>query len=261
MISTQAFALSGKMTGGFPDKGTFQHTADDYNAQCRAGYGQFPQGLTFYKDFTKIPAGTYLNSTMGNYLNADYSIGDPKATFSSTSGSFTITSNGYQATTANDEVLKYLIANNRTAAQETIIIKFTPTGDFANDGNYRQITTTETKNRCIYKANSSDKTSAQGNASDSGTSNAISTTVLLNGVTYIISGVFFPTNNPNSSLYVGTSLENSSNNDFTVPAWGTSFAIGSSISGFQQANGIFGSVCFFNRVLTLNEIAIVCNLI
>ena len=78
-------------------KGLWRGEADNYQRQIKAGYGHLPQGLTFYKDFTKIPAGTHSDTKL---LTADYSIGSPVATFTSTSGSFTIASSGYNSYSA-----------------------------------------------------------------------------------------------------------------------------------------------------------------
>lgn len=256
MFTSTAIAWTGGYQGGY--KGGFAKSADHYKAQCDAGYGHFPQGLTFYKDFTKIPAGTHSDSA---WLNADYSIGSPVATFTSTSGSFTITSSGYQATTANDEVLKYLIAGNRTAAQETIVIKFTPTGDFANDGVDRFLLSSDTKERSIKKYQTSTVANFRPNENDNSSVAAATTTTPLDGVSYIIICVAQHTS-PYVQTYLNGALQGSyTTGDYTTNAWGTSFYIGTRMTTGKEFNGYIAKVLFFNRALSASEVSAVNNLL
>jgi len=213
--------------------------------QFQAGL-KFPAGLTFFKNYlTAIKCS----------LHANFSLGSPKFTFTSTSGSFTITSAGYQATTANDEVLKYLIANNRTAAQETIVIKFTPTGDFANDGVARRILSNDTKVRDIQKVSSRNDIAVYPNVTDDVGCVFISSTIPLNGITYVLCAVFYgPSESTNGRLYVNTTPESLTTTNYTTNEWSGSFYIGCKYDGTNQLNGVISSIAFFNRSITASEI-------
>lgn len=219
-----------------------------------------PSGLTFYKDFTRIPPGTYSQSGL---LDADYSIGSPVATFTSTNGTFTITANGYNATTANDEVLKYLIDNNlnRSPSAETIIIKFTPTGDFANDGVNRYLLSSDTKERNIKKYQTAVIANFRPNESDSSLVVAGTVTTPLDGVSYIIICVAQHTS-PYAQTYLNGALQGSyTAGDYTTNAWGASFYIGTRFTAEGGFNGYIAKVMFFNRALSASEVSVVNNLL
>lgn len=214
-----------------------------------------PPGLTFYKDFTRIPPGTYKQSGL---LDADFSLGSPVATFTSTSGSFTITSNGYNATVANDEVLSYLISGNRTAATETIVIVFTPTGDFANDGNYRYLVHTSDGDGLVRKATTGRVLyyAPQGGAGYSGA------TTLLDATTYTTSFINYRiTGNPNSQIILNGSVDGTQNTDYTLPTFGTYMFFGVSRSGDCQMDGYIAYILVFNRGLSASEYTQVYNII
>ncbi len=206
-------------------------------------------GLMFYKDFTNCTS-----------LTADFSKGNAKAIYTSTSGIPTINSNGYSATTANDDVLKYEIANNRTAEQETIVIKFMPSSDFANDGIKRRLITTDTKNRSLLKDLTNTVVSCFPNFTDNGTVFAQTTTSILASISYTLACTISH-NSPYIVVFTNGVSEGSlpSAGDFTSPTWGTSMYIGSSNSGAEQLNGFIQKVLFFNRALTASEVLAVNN--
>jgi len=217
-------------------------------------------GLTFYKDFTRIAPGTYSAAGYAGLLDADFAMGSPVATFTSTDGNFTITSAGYQATTANDEVLKYLIAGNRTAATETIVIKFTPTGDFANDGVGRFLTDTDTKRRWLDKLSAGTRINSRPNSSDNSGVQADSTTTPLDGVAYVVCSSYQHAS-PYISVYIdGSGQATYTLGDYTTPAWGTNFYVGSDNSGTFQTNGRIAKIAFFSRPFSSSEVLATYNL-
>lgn len=72
------------------------------------------------------------------------------------------------AVTRNAETLKYVIAGNRTAATETIAIKFMPLGgSFANDGIQRCLLTNDAPERHMRKATTSTTMGFRPNFTDS----------------------------------------------------------------------------------------------
>ena len=219
-------------------------------------------GLTFYKDFDRIADGTYDIATYAaSLLAADYSVGSGVPTITSTDGNFVI-DGGYKATTANDDVLKYAILGNRTAAQETIVIKFTPSSDFVNDGVARILLDngagTEAR-RYLAKDFASAEIHWKPNNNDA--NKVQSTTTPLADVSYVIIGVCLTTGDPNGVLYVdGTSEGTPMTTDFTFASFGDYFFVGSRYSGTLQAKGTYHSIAFFNRPLSASEVATVTNL-
>lgn len=213
---------------------------------------KFPRGLTFYKDFTRIPPGEYAGADNIKLLYADFAMGSPVATFTSTSGNFTITSSGYQSTTANDEVLKYLISGNRTAAQETIIIKWTPTyGTNVNDN--KALSDTDTKSR-LFRNGWAAGIRGQPNGTDSGTCSADGDSSWSANQTMIWAFSMGHTS-PYAVIYNNSVIINSETvNDFTNPAWGNFFYVGCHNTGAGQANAAIGKIMIFGRFLTTLEI-------
>lgn len=198
-------------------------------------------GLTFFKDFT-----------LGG-LDADFALGSPKAFYSSTSGVPTITTAGYAATTANADVLKYYIAGNRTAAQETIVIKFTPSTDFANDGVYRHILDSDNDRRYIRKQNTLAIITFYPNVTDNIAVYKGSTTTPLANISYIYSVTC--NQNPSSlKNFINGIQEGTENTEaWDINSMGTYFYIGSSNSGGTQGNITVESMAIFNRPLSTPE--------
>lgn len=206
------------------------------------------RGLTFFKDYTN-----------GGSLNADYSVGNGIATFTNGASNVPTFNGGISMTSAGVDVLKYQTLGNRTAAQETIVIKFAPTGDFANDGVYRIISSTDTKTRQIRKDDTGTVVKFIPNNTDSPTSNPVTTTTPLDGVSYV-STLICKKTSPYALNYLDGVLEGSDTDNFTNNAWGTYFYIGCAVSGDLQLNGIIHKVAFFNRALSQSEVATVTNL-
>jgi hypothetical protein len=221
---------------------------------------KFPRGLTFYKDYANIPNGTYAKATYQYLLNADFALGSPAATNTSTDGNFVI-DGGYKATTANADVLKYLIAGNRTAAQETFIIKFSQTYNF-NEVTVvlsRIIDTTSGK-RVIYYGNAGDVGyyfQPKGDA----TAQLTTGNSYLANTNYVMAFTCQSTGNPNSELYINGTSITSDNTDFTGTfSTDTEFCLGNRPAGDRGNNITIKSVAFFNRVLSAGTVLALNNL-
>lgn len=227
-------------------RGAFKRTAVGFTGKQLNSGLKFPPGLTFYKKFS---------TAIKCKLNANYSLGSPIFTYTSTSGLFTISGGGYSSTTANADVLKYLIAGNRTAAQETIVIKFTPTGDFANDGVIRHILDADADRITLRKNTTGTKAVFYPNLTDNSSSATTPDKTLLSGVSYLICAISYgATTDMNSQVFINGIADGHDHTDYLQPTLGTSFYIGSSNAGVTQLNGVFYSVAIFNRVLSESEI-------
>ena len=227
----------------------------DHFAKCK----QLTGSLTFFKDFSLIPAGTYSGTSKLHLLRADFARGSRNATFTSTDGNFTIGANGYHATTANDEVLSYLIANNRTAATESIIIVFTPDTDFANDGVARYLSDTDTLNRSLRKLTASNTLRFYPGGS---TSNASSNITHLANTSYCIVAICYGTTaGTNARMYSNGVETGTTTTDYDdISGWGTKFYIGCANNSATQLNGYIKSAAFFNRPLSASEAIVAYNL-
>lgn len=207
--------------------------------------GKNLRGQTFFANYTK------------GKINAKMAKGSRTATFTNTSGNVPVFSNGISMGTTRTDVLTYPILNNRTAEQETIFIKFIPDTDFANDGTERDLTDTQTRQRFIRKrsATNTDRLSFQPNSTDSINSVSYTTTVPLANTSYVVCGVAYGTTaGINSEIYLNGVSERSETTDYTSPAWGTIFSLGSASGGGNQLNGIIQKVLIFNRALTADEV-------
>ena len=158
------------------------------------------------------------------------------------------------ATTANTrgtEVLKYAIAGNRTAAQETIVVKFSPIGNFANDGLVRFLTDTDTVRRELRK----DATKTVFTVYPAGLAVRDFITTMLNNNTYLITTELQATGDPNVRNFISGIQDGiDENTDFTANAWGSSFYLGVSSLGGSNLNGIIKTVAFFSRILSTSEV-------
>ena len=148
---------------------------------------KMPKGLTFYSKYV----GTYAR------LDAGWSEGIGTATFTNTSGNTPVfDANGISIGTTRDDVLSYEISGNRTAAQETIVIKFTPDSNFANDGVTRTLCDTDTKRRVSRKQTTTTYIIAYPNWSDSVAVNRNTNNILAN-INYVFTMTCQSSGNPN----------------------------------------------------------------
>jgi len=205
-----------------------------------------PYGLTFYKDF--------INSIS---LDADFSIGLPTATYTSTSGIPVMTNGDYNVTVTNADSLKYSITGNRTAEHETIVMKFIPavtwTGDFMD-----QFLLYDSFRR-IYKGGTSSRPRFDANYSQSTTALVIHSIIPQQNVPYIIAAIAVQSNgNPNQRLIVNNSevyQTDQSTIDWILPNYSSGYmTIGCSLANINQFKGKISWIKIFNRVLTSSEI-------
>lgn len=166
------------------------------------------------------------------------------------------------ALTRNTEALKYPISGNRTAAAETVAIKFTPLGGgFANDGVGRYLTDTDTKRRAIHKSTATSLLRYRPNLTDDATVQAYSSTSPSSETSYVAIGVFQHVSPYVNAYLDGTSESQYTTGDWTTNAWGTYFYVGVDNTGAIPLNGIIESVAIFNRALTADEVSYVTDIL
>lgn len=160
------------------------------------------------------------------------------------------------ALTRGAEVLKYLNSGNRTAAQETIVMQFVSPSVFANDSVYRTLLSSDTKNRIVQKGNTSTVLSFFANATDSAGATVSTTTTPQANTSYVVTAeALATTGNPNTQIFIDGTSENINNTDYTSPAWGTYFYIGSNQGTQQWADIVIRKFACFNRPLSSTELA------
>lgn len=157
--------------------------------------------------------------------------------------------------TRGAEVLTYPISGNRTATSESIFIKFAPESVFANDSINRYLSDTDTKSRNILKSATSTQISTSPNSTDNPTVFSGSTTVEAANTSYVSTGVY-QHSSPYSNTYInGTSEGTYTLGDWTDPAWGNNFYIGSRNSSITQLNGIIQYVGIYNNALSSTDVS------
>jgi hypothetical protein len=162
------------------------------------------------------------------------------------------------ATTSNSETLKYFNSGNRTAAQETIVIKFMPLGgSFANDGVQRSIVNTTNVDGIIYKQTTG---AVIRYAPESSTAFSGVTTILLNASHTIACVAYGESETKNATIYLDGVLETNSTTNYATPDYGVNTSIGSDTNSGTQLNGLIQKVAFFNRALSAAEVLTVSNL-
>jgi hypothetical protein len=169
------------------------------------------------------------------------------------------------AATRNAETLKYLIAGNRTAAQETIAIQFMPLGgSFANDGTYRCLIDSDSKERVILKGITGNVVRTAPNFSDFSTVVVDGTITPLLNTSHTTTSVF-QTSSPNISSYLNGTIDNTStvNTWNGTIGWGNYFWVGTLNTGVSPTSGINGliqGIHIYNRPLTAGEVLVEKNL-
>ena len=166
------------------------------------------------------------------------------------------------AATRNAESLTYAIVGNRTAATESIFIKFAPESTFANDGVGRVLLSSDTKNRQFAKVAGGTVVQFKPNSTDSGTSLSDATTIPTANTSYVVTGIAYgATAATNSRIYMDGVSENFDITDYISPAWGTNFYIGSSNSGTTQLNGIIQSIAMFSDAKDATTVSTITNIL
>lgn len=164
------------------------------------------------------------------------------------------------ALTRNAEVLKYNILNNRTAAQESIFVKFALNGALTA-GVVRFLDATDTKDRRIaFTAIPDIRTRA--NNTDSSGSNTVDAVEMAINTSFVYGAVYKHTSPYAAAFRNGiASGTNETVDDWINPNWGTFFYIGSSNVPDSQLSGIIQSIAIFNRALSAGEVAQVTQLL
>ena len=163
------------------------------------------------------------------------------------------------------EVLTYPIASNRTAAQESIFIKYAQNYNSANaiqSGTVPALTATDTKNRVLAPANfnNANKTTFLPNSNDSVSVLAQANTLTLN-TSYVTAGIA-NTSSPYANLYLnGTSVNSYTTGGYTTNAWGTNFYIGCNNNSAGQVDGIIQAVAFYSTALNSTQVATITNIL
>ena len=157
------------------------------------------------------------------------------------------------ALTRPADVLKYAIAGNRTAASESIFVKFAPEYNatslttaawfFANDGTNNRIATVDTAGndyRILFKPNLT-----------AGPTVASETIVSIN-TSYTLAFISNSADvDPNALLYVDGASESVSytpNTNFTPNDWSGNFYVGLRNNGLQQINGVYQGLAVYSGV-------------
>lgn len=160
------------------------------------------------------------------------------------------------ALTRNAETLTYPISGNRTAASESIFIKFTPyfTG---NLGGGRWLTGTDTKDRRITTGDG--LVTFLPNRTDDGTGNSVTYTNTSAFTSQIVSGIC-KHSSPYREIYKNGVSQQSSVVDWTTPSWGTNFQVGCASAGNAQADSIIQSLAIFADSKSASDVASISNL-
>jgi hypothetical protein len=171
------------------------------------------------------------------------------------------------AMTRSAEVLKYATAGNRTAATETMMVKFIPEWGDTIRGVAEQdyVFDTDTKKRQMLfggrAANTHSDYYSGANTTDSVSAIALQYDVTIaNNTSYV--GTFSTSHTtPYQKLYLNGDILTLSEAtaDYIDPAWGTYFYIGCASVGTNQLNGIIQKVAFWNRALTAGEVKAASN--
>lgn len=155
------------------------------------------------------------------------------------------------ALTRGVETLTYLTSGNRTAAQETIFVKFVPRNDIFRNTGARVVIDTATKERIIDADASvvSGAVKARPNATDNTTVVAISSNLTVANISSVVGAAF-----QHASPYVNIDLDGTfvtyTGGDYTTNAWGTTMFIGSAAASNKQIDGLVQSVACYSSVLS-----------
>ena len=163
----------------------------------------------------------------------------------------------------NAETLKYAIAGNRTAAQETIAIQFMPLGgDFSNTGVIRTLidnnTTLSQNSRFIGKRTTSTVFSCSANVNGNSSVFKTGTTIITANTSWIGTGVVQHAS-PYVQVYVnGLSEGTYTSGDYTTNTFTDYFKVGTADdnqgTAVFQLNGIVQGVHIYNRPLSSGEV-------
>ena len=165
--------------------------------------------------------------------------------------------NATAALTRGLEKLSYLNSNNRTAATESMFFKLTPFASSASITVSQILLASDTKNRSlIVSSTNSGRFRFAPNSTDS-------PAVILNlieadvtaGTSVVGSATCASTGDPNATLYQDAANSVSSDVDWTSPAWGTNFYVGTASNGAGGMYGIVEAIAFFSSAMSASNVA------
>lgn len=166
------------------------------------------------------------------------------------------------ALTRNAEKVSYVIASNRTPATESLFVKatnFNNTAGFIVDSILLDTDTTSRKFGIIA---ANDSLNFYPNITDSGTSLSTGTTDPVLNTSYVYSGIAYGTAAAtNSEVYVNGTSEATNTTDYTSPAWGTNFYVGSLNDGTVNWNGIISSVTIYSDAKAVGNVSTISTLL
>lgn len=165
------------------------------------------------------------------------------------------------ALTRNIEVLSYKTASNRTANQESCVVKLAPVQTWANDSIEKSVSRSLTKDRMFTKSATGTVFLFRPNNDDSAACLVTGSTTPQANTEYT-AGYACQHIAPYAELYVnGISESTDVADDYTNPAWGATFSVGVNPAG--SGTSLFGTIFeigFWDRVLSVEEMKALHNL-
>lgn len=159
------------------------------------------------------------------------------------------------------EVLKYETAGNRTAASETIYIKFALDWSAAEASGLNILMSTDTKNRMLQ---AQDNFRIRPNHTDSSACSAdiaTSTSGAVKNTSYVFVGTLQHIS-PYAKVYFNGNTAQETSDDFTNPSWGTYFYVGIQNDGSSGLlNGLIQSVAIYSGAHDAATVAAVTNIL
>lgn len=168
------------------------------------------------------------------------------------------------AVTRNADVVSAKTSGNRTAAQESCVVRLAPYFKDSVTTASAYISDTATKRRTFLFTSGANDVQFSPNGTDSAGTNV---TDLINdswsaNQSMVLGYSVQSTGNPNAAGYYNGSADGTNDNDdFTSPAWGTNFYIGTWSGGTAQLFGGIKAIAFFDRVLSSAEHAYIASII
>jgi hypothetical protein len=167
------------------------------------------------------------------------------------------------AATRKAETLKYAISGNRTAAQETIAIKFANEWSSGSGDSSATLHATDDDIRrgAFGSAGSSTYYSTPNHTQDVGAQASFNPGTTLS-TSYVFMDVYSPNSDPNVVVYKNGTIGITKNTDYTVNDWSatTYFFLGTLPAGNYNSDTLIQKVAIFNRALSASEVAQVSTL-
>lgn len=161
------------------------------------------------------------------------------------------------------ETLKYANSGNRTAATESVFVKFAPESEFANDSIIRLLFSSETKIRSLQKSAAGNVVWYPNQSDSSGCNPAYAPSGYVNVSNIVCAIAYGETEATNARIYENGTAKDSNTTNYTAPAWGTYFYVGGSASfpGTLALNGIVQSLAFFSDAKSAANVLAITNIL